>query len=103
METSNNLFFFILINFNLQRVESTPSPTGETHTKLPVLWLKDLSLVDTPGTNAIHRFHQQLTGFLLYIHFINYLEHFLPQADLVLWVISVDRAFSEVYIVSLFS
>jgi hypothetical protein len=52
--------------------------------QLPVEWLQDISLVDTPGTNAIFQNHQQIT------------EHFLPRADLVLWVTSVDRAFSEV-------
>jgi small GTP-binding protein len=59
--------------------------TGKNHRilQLPVDWLKDISLVDTPGTNAIFQNHQQIT------------EHFLPRADLVLWVTSIDRAFSE--------
>jgi small GTP-binding protein len=50
---------------------------------LPVDWLKDLSLVDTPGTNAILKYHQQIT------------EHFIPHSDIVLFVTSADRAFSE--------
>eukprot|EP00027_Filamoeba_sp_ATCC50430_P016648 CAMPEP_0168566924 /NCGR_PEP_ID=MMETSP0413-20121227/14701_1 /TAXON_ID=136452 /ORGANISM="Filamoeba nolandi, Strain NC-AS-23-1" /LENGTH=677 /DNA_ID=CAMNT_0008599021 /DNA_START=83 /DNA_END=2116 /DNA_ORIENTATION=- len=50
---------------------------------IPVEWLKEISLVDTPGTNAVIRGHQQIT------------EHFVPRSDLVLFVTSVDRAFSE--------
>lgn len=50
---------------------------------LPVEWLKAINLVDTPGTNAIIQTHQQIT------------EHFVPRSDLVLFVTSVDRAFSE--------
>jgi hypothetical protein len=38
---------------------------------VPVEWLKELNLVDTPGTNAIIRMHQQIT------------EHFIPQSDMV--------------------
>ncbi|KYQ93485.1 hypothetical protein DLAC_06178 [Tieghemostelium lacteum] len=51
--------------------------------QLPVSWLKDISLVDTPGTNAVIKGHQEIT------------EHFIPKSDLVLFVTSVDRAFSE--------
>ncbi|ELR12768.1 dynamin domain containing protein [Acanthamoeba castellanii str. Neff] len=50
---------------------------------LPVDWLKDLNLVDTPGTNAILKYHQQIT------------EHFVPRSDMVLFVTSSDRALSE--------
>lgn len=45
--------------------------------------LKDLALVDTPGTNAIIARHQELT------------ERFIPRADLVLFVTSADRPFTE--------
>lgn len=45
--------------------------------------LKDLALVDTPGTNAIIQKHQELT------------ERFIPRADLVLFVTSADRPFTE--------
>eukprot|EP01132_Coremiostelium_polycephalum_P010671 gene10671-13070_t len=51
--------------------------------QLPVVWLKDISLVDTPGTNAVIKGHQEIT------------EHFIPRSDLILFVTSVDRAFSE--------
>lgn len=75
--------------------------------QLPVEWLKEISLVgnsfislnilffqvtifqsneiipDTPGTNAVITGHQKLT------------EHFVPRSDMVLFVTSTDRAFSE--------
>jgi small GTP-binding protein len=49
----------------------------------PVEWLREINLVDTPGTNAVVQRHQQIT------------EHFVPRSDLVLFVTSVDRPFSE--------
>ncbi len=49
----------------------------------PVEWLRDINIVDTPGTNAITQRHQEIT------------EGFLPRADLVLFVTSADRPFSE--------
>lgn len=50
---------------------------------LPVEWLREISLVDTPGTNAVIQRHQEIT------------EHFVPRSDLVLFVTSADRPFSE--------
>lgn len=50
---------------------------------VPVPWLKQISLVDTPGTNAVVQGHQEIT------------EHFVPRSDLVLFVTSCDRAFTE--------
>lgn len=50
---------------------------------LPVEWLREVNLVDTPGTNAVIRTHEQIT------------EHFVPRSDLVLFVTSADRPFSE--------
>ena len=49
----------------------------------PVPLLQDLNIVDTPGTNAIFREHERLTS------------EFVPQADLVLFVTSSDRPFTE--------
>jgi small GTP-binding protein len=49
----------------------------------PTPLLRDLSIVDTPGTNAIFRAHERLTS------------EFVPQADLVLFVTSADRPFTE--------
>ncbi|HRA19360.1 MAG TPA: dynamin family protein [Anaerolineae bacterium] len=45
--------------------------------------LRELHLVDTPGANAIIREHEALT------------RDFLPRADLILFVTSADRPFSE--------
>ncbi len=45
----------------------------------PNEFLRDFNLVDTPGTNSIDLRHQQIT------------EHFLPTADLVLFVFSVTN------------
>ncbi len=50
---------------------------------LPVPWLRQLNLVDTPGTNAVLREHQAIT------------ERFIPSADMVLFVTSVERPFTE--------
>ncbi|MCB0108327.1 MAG: dynamin family protein, partial [Caldilineaceae bacterium] len=50
---------------------------------LPVEWLREINLVDTPGANAVIQRHQQIT------------EHFVPRSDLVLFVTSADRPFSE--------
>jgi small GTP-binding protein len=49
----------------------------------PAPFLRDITVVDTPGTNAIIRRHEQLT------------RHFVPRADLVLFVTSADRPFTE--------
>lgn len=45
--------------------------------------LRQLSIVDTPGTNAVIRQHEQLT------------RDFIPRADLVLFTTSADRPFTE--------
>ena len=49
----------------------------------PVDELREISIVDTPGTNAVIRRHQELT------------ERFVPRADLILFVTSADRPFTE--------
>jgi small GTP-binding protein len=45
--------------------------------------LRELNIVDTPGTNAIIRRHEELT------------RDFIPRSDLVLFVTSADRPFTE--------
>ena len=50
---------------------------------LPVDWLADISIVDTPGTNAIIRSHEVITS------------KFIPRSDLVLFITSADRPFTE--------
>ena len=66
-----------------------PSPTrhlgddGVEMIAAPVDVLKDVHIVDTPGTNAIIREHERLTS------------EFVPRSDLVLFVTSADRPFTE--------
>ena len=50
---------------------------------LPVEWLKNISIVDTPGTNAVIRNHEEIT------------TRFVPQSDLVIFITSSDRPFTE--------
>ena len=49
----------------------------------PLGILRDVAVVDTPGTNAILREHEEITS------------QFVPRADLVLFVTSADRPFTE--------
>ena len=49
----------------------------------PVPLLRDIHIVDTPGTNAIVREHERITA------------EFVPRSDLVLFVTSADRPFTE--------
>jgi small GTP-binding protein len=49
----------------------------------PVPILRDIRIVDTPGTNAIIREHEAITS------------EFVPQSDIVLFVTSADRPFTE--------
>jgi small GTP-binding protein len=50
---------------------------------LPIDWLKEINIVDTPGVNVVIQQHQDLT------------ESFIPRADLVIFVTSADRPFSK--------
>jgi small GTP-binding protein len=50
---------------------------------LPVEFLANISIVDTPGTNAIIRSHEAITS------------QFVPRSDLVLFITSADRPFTE--------
>lgn len=50
---------------------------------LPAEVLRDIRIVDTPGTNAVIRRHEELT------------DEFVPRSDLVLFVTSADRPFTE--------
>ncbi len=45
--------------------------------------LREINLVDTPGTNAVIRRHEELT------------RDFIPRSDMVLFVTSADRPFTE--------
>ncbi len=58
-------------------------PDGTRIVTAPLEVLRDLHIVDTPGTNAILREHERLT------------TDFVPRSDLVLFVTSADRPFAE--------
>jgi small GTP-binding protein len=49
----------------------------------PAEFLREINIVDTPGTNAIIRRHEQLT------------REFVPRSDMVLFITSADRPFTE--------
>lgn len=49
----------------------------------PLPLLKELNIVDTPGTNAVIRFHERLT------------DEFVPRSDLVLFTTSADHPLTE--------
>ncbi|KAK1291506.1 hypothetical protein QJS10_CPB17g01875 [Acorus calamus] len=58
-------------------------PDGQFICYLPAPILKEMNLVDTPGTNVILQRQQRLT------------EEFVPRADLLLFIISADRPLTE--------
>ena len=66
-----------------EQQQTSRTEKGQLVVKLPNRLLEDLSIVDTPGTNAILREHEELT------------TDFIPRSDLVLFVTSLDRPFTE--------
>ncbi len=62
------------------RVERSPQLHVIT---APVEFLREIAIVDTPGTNAVIREHEAITA------------DFVPRSDLVLFVTSADRPFTE--------
>ena len=58
-------------------------PDGVIERTFPADFLDEITVVDTPGTNAIIREHEALT------------QRFVPRSDLVLFVTSADRPFTE--------
>ena len=60
-----------------------PARRGIWIRRAPVELLRKISIVDTPGTNAIMREHEALTA------------EFIPRSDLVLFITSADRPFTE--------
>src|SRR5687767_3014021 len=70
----------------LQYGESIERQVRETNLHVitaPVPLLREIHIVDTPGTNAIIREHEAITS------------EFVPRSDLVLFVTSADRPFTE--------
>ncbi len=64
-------------------VTETMLPDGIIQRTYPADFLDEITVVDTPGTNAIIREHEALT------------QSFVPRSDLVLFVTSADRPFTE--------
>jgi small GTP-binding protein len=64
-------------------VDRSPSGRGFEAITAPLDILREMHVVDTPGTNAVLREHEALT------------RDFVPRADLVLFVTSADRPFTE--------
>ena len=66
-----------------EQAATEPKEESISVTTCPVDFLQEINIVDTPGTNAIIRRHEEIT------------EDFVPRSDLVLFVTSADRPFTE--------
>jgi small GTP-binding protein len=66
-----------------EEIEREPMGAVGERITAPVETLRQLTIVDTPGTNALDRAHETLT------------TDYVPRADLVLFVTSADRPLSE--------
>ena len=66
-----------------EKSEQSQSERALLELHYPADFLQDISIVDTPGTNAIEREQERLT------------EEFIPRSDLILFITSVDRPFTE--------
>ncbi len=71
-----------LVKWGEQVGEKVVDENFATYTH-PLLLLRELNIVDTPGTNAVIRYHERLT------------DEFVPRSDLVLFVTSADRPMTE--------
>jgi len=71
-----------LVKWGEQAAEH-PVDEGYAIYTFPLPLLKDLNIVDSPGTNAIIRHHEQLTN------------EYVPRSDLVLFITSADRPMTE--------
>lgn len=71
-----------LVKWGEQAAEH-PVDEGYAITTYPLPLLKELNVVDSPGTNAIIRQHERLT------------DEYVPRSDLVLFITSADRPMTE--------
>jgi len=71
-----------ILRFGEEKKKSSLSENVESLT-YQADFLKEISIVDTPGTNAIIREHEEITSL------------FVPRSDLILFVTSADRPFTE--------
>jgi small GTP-binding protein len=66
-----------------EAAEQEVTEEGVMAVTYPAEFLREINIVDTPGTNAIIRRHEQLT------------REFVPRSDLVIFITSADRPFTE--------
>ncbi len=71
-----------ILRYGQETGKKTLSENVESLT-LDADYLKEISIVDTPGTNAIVREHEEITSL------------FVPRSDLILFVTSADRPYTE--------
>ncbi len=71
-----------LVKWGEQAAEQAVDENFTVYT-YPLPLLKELNIVDTPGTNAIIRHHERLT------------DEFVPRSDLVLFITSADHPLTE--------
>lgn len=71
-----------MLRYGEQKEQKT-GEQGILNINYPTDFLRDITIVDTPGVNAVMREHEQIT------------EEFIPRSDLVLFITSVDRPFTE--------
>lgn len=71
-----------IVRYGDQQHEERQGP-GLLAFDYPADFLRDISLVDTPGVNAVLIEHERLT------------EEFVPRSDLILFITSVDRPFTQ--------
>ncbi|HEX9330653.1 MAG TPA: dynamin family protein, partial [Anaerolineales bacterium] len=71
-----------LVKWGEQAAEQVVDENFSIYT-YPLPLLKELNIVDTPGTNAVIRYHERLT------------EEFVPRSDLVLFTTSADHPITE--------
>ncbi|MRR29325.1 GTP-binding protein, partial [bacterium] len=71
-----------LVKWGEQAAE-LPVDEGYAIATYPLPLLKELNIVDSPGTNAIIRQHERLT------------DEYVPRSDLVLFITSADRPMTE--------
>ncbi|KAL2323548.1 hypothetical protein Fmac_027927 [Flemingia macrophylla] len=77
--TTNEITFLRYTDIDIEQQRCERHPDGQYICYLPASILKEMTIVDTPGTNVILQRQQRLT------------EEFVPRADLLLFVISADR------------
>jgi small GTP-binding protein len=71
-----------LVKWGEQAAEQIVDESFAVYT-FPLPLLKELNMVDTPGTNAVIRHHERLT------------DEFVPRSDLVLFITSADHPLTE--------